>query len=81
METYCYNVSGVVVVHFMQCFIVGALLSMTGAFMFQCSNSSGLAAIVCNWQFTIESSFFGVMVCVYLQFSSSITLFLNHNLD
>jgi len=59
MVIYCYDQFGVLVVQFTQCCIVCAMLSVTGAFMFQCysSSSSGLAAIVCHWQFTIEPSF------------------------
>jgi hypothetical protein len=63
MESYYYDVFGVLVVQFTQCYIVYAVLSVTDAFMFQCYSSSssssggGLAAIVCHWQFTIEASF------------------------
>jgi len=71
METYCYDVFGVQVVQFTQCCIVYAVLSVTGAFMFQCysGSSSSLGAIVCHWQFTIETSFLVFQsMCRYTSF-------------
>jgi hypothetical protein len=61
VETYCCDVFGAVVVQFVQ-YYIDALLSMTDAFIFQCSSSNsggggGLGAIVCHRQFTIVTRF------------------------